>query len=256
MPSKFRHAFISYRYKAQLPPSPTLRLLQTSSSKTSCLVIHLSSPFFFNPFCLSNQFYITMENTEGYSPNLVFAFYLVGFVGFPIFQRIQNSAIRILQFYSGFFQSQLDVVVDTDLNVQPKKKSPNPQRLNKQLSFHEKVDDGKLCRGVEMVMEKLGISCDPDGEKLQEKLGLDGLLHLFEEKDPTFEELKEAFEVFDENRDGYIDAGELQRVLFDLGFVEGLELGDCKRMIAAFDTNEDERIDFNEFEKIMENSFC
>ncbi|XP_043704856.1 probable calcium-binding protein CML46 isoform X2 [Telopea speciosissima] len=176
-------------------------------------------------------------------------FYLVGFVGFPIFQTILNSGIRILQFYSGFFQSLLQS------RIQPERKSLNPERLNKQLSLDEKVDDGKLCRGVEMVMEKLGISCDPDGEKLQERLGLDGLSLLFEEKEPTSEELKEAFEVFDENRDGYIDAEELRRVLCDLGFMEGLELEECKRMIASFDTNGDGRIDFTEFAKIMEISF-
>ncbi|KAJ4973891.1 hypothetical protein NE237_007065 [Protea cynaroides] len=176
-------------------------------------------------------------------------FNLVGFVGLLQSQRILNSAIRILQFYSGFgslLQSQ----------IQPERKSPDPECLKKELSFDEKVDDGKLCRGVEMVMEKLGISCDPDGEKLQERLRLDGLLQLFEEKDPTSDELKEAFQAFDENRDGYIDAEELQRVLCALGFVERLELGECKRMIAAFDTNEDGLIDITEFVKILEISFC
>ncbi|XP_043725513.1 probable calcium-binding protein CML46 [Telopea speciosissima] len=176
--------------------------------------------------------------------------YLVGFIGFLIFLKVSDWAIRIHKFYStnsGFLFSWFCY----------EKKNPNPEHLNKQLSFEEKLDDGKLCRGeVEMVMKKLGISCDPDGEKLQEKLGLDELLHLFEEKDPSSEEVKEAFEVFDENRDGYIDAEELQRVLCALGFLEGSQSRDCKKMIGAFDSNGDGRIDFTEFVKFMEISFC
>ncbi|XP_042503196.1 probable calcium-binding protein CML46 [Macadamia integrifolia] len=189
-------------------------------------------------------------------------FYLVGLAGFIFFLEVLDWAIRIHKFYSttsgfqSFLQSQLDLVCGTNnSNTQSEeKKKPNPE-LNKQLSFQ--IDDGKLCRGeVEMVMEKLGISCDPNGEKLEEKLGFQELSRLFEEKDPTSEELTDAFEVFDENRDGYIDAEELQRVLCALGFLEGSKPRDCNKMIGAFDTNGDGRIDFTEFVKFMEMSFC
>lgn len=107
-----------------------------------------------------------------------------------------------------------------------------------------------------MVMEKMGISCKPDGERLPERLGLDELSILFEEKEPSLEEVKEAFDVFDDNKDGYIDAGELHRVLCSLSFQERFEVKDCRRMIAALDTNGDGRMDFSEFVKFMENSFC
>ncbi|KAJ4960567.1 hypothetical protein NE237_020477 [Protea cynaroides] len=193
-------------------------------------------------------------------PNPVSPISLVGVVGFLIFLRVLNWAFRIPKFYSSFqflLQSHLNLVFGENSNVQSEKKNPNPERLDKQLILDGKVDDEKLHRGeVEMVMEKLGICCDPDGDKLQEKLGLDELLNLFEEKDPTSEEVKEAFKVFDENRDGYIDAEELQRVFCALGFVEGSELRDCKRMIGAFDTNGDGRIDFTEFVKFLEIGFC
>ncbi|XXG87671.1 hypothetical protein AAC387_Pa11g2301 [Persea americana] len=111
-------------------------------------------------------------------------------------------------------------------------------------------------RDVEVVMAKIGMSCDGDGEKMKEFLGSDELSVLFEEKEPSLEELKEAFDVFDENRDGFVDARELQRVLCNLGFKEALNFHACVGMIRAFDTDGDNRIDFNEFVIFMENSFC
>lgn len=107
-----------------------------------------------------------------------------------------------------------------------------------------------------MVMEKLGIFCSPEGEELQEWFGSNELSGLFDEKEPSLEEVKEAFDVFDENRDGFIDAGELQTVLCILGLKEGKQLENCKKMIRTFDENRDGRIDFNEFVKFMENGFC
>ncbi|RZC88784.1 hypothetical protein C5167_031159 [Papaver somniferum] len=121
----------------------------------------------------------------------------------------------------------------------------------------EKEDDGKLSReDVEMVMHKMRLTCSQDGEKIQERLGLDELLGLFEEKEPSVDEVRGAFDVFDENRDGFIDATELQKVLFALGIREGLTLENCNIMIRRFDDNSDGRIDFNEFVKLMEHSFC
>lgn len=99
-----------------------------------------------------------------------------------------------------------------------------------------------------MVMEKLGFPCNPD-----EELGSSQLDLLFEEE-PSIGEVKEAFQVFDENRDGYIDAGELKQVLCKLGFVLAREL-ECRQMIEAFDDNGDGKIDLEEFTKLLENSF-
>ncbi|KAG9159640.1 hypothetical protein Leryth_013616 [Lithospermum erythrorhizon] len=57
--------------------------------------------------------------------------------------------------------------------------------------------------------------------------------------------LRNVLLLFDENRDGFIDANELQRVLLALGFNEGSELENCKRMIRVHDENDDDKIDFN-----------
>ncbi|XP_042507028.1 probable calcium-binding protein CML45 [Macadamia integrifolia] len=185
---------------------------------------------------------------------------LARFVGFSMFQRILIWVFRIQWFYSSFLsllQSKHDFVIEKSKGskVLAEMTNQNHECSGRWLYFQEETDDGKLCRGeVETVMENLGIFIKKDEEKLQEKLGLEELSALFEEE-PSIEEVKEAFEVFDENKDGFIDARELQRVLCGLGFVEGSKMQDCRWMIRAFDMNGDGKIDFGEFVKFMENSF-
>lgn len=118
-----------------------------------------------------------------------------------------------------------------------------------------------------MVMEKLGImGGDGDGdeeeeeEELTESMGVDELESMFEEKEPSMEELEKAFLVYDKNRDGFIDADELQAVLSNLGFFDGKRSSSlssveeaCRRMIANYDENKDGKIDFSEFLRI---DFC
>lgn len=113
-------------------------------------------------------------------------------------------------------------------------------------------------KDIETVMEKMGLSCSRDDENqstVVECLGESEFSDLFEEMEPSLEEVKEAFDVFDANGDGFIDARELQRVLRDLGFREASKLEACEKMIGAFDKRGKGRIDFNEFFKLMENSF-
>ncbi|XAR71275.1 hypothetical protein NMG60_11028460 [Bertholletia excelsa] len=128
-------------------------------------------------------------------------------------------------------------------NSEPGNSSSNCFHEKKAIIFREDIN---------LVMENLGMPCDPDGEKLTEKQ----LLVSFEEEEPSLGEVRAAFDVFDVNGDGFVDAGELQRVLCSLGLVEeGSEVEDCKKMITAFDENEDGLIDFPEFVKFMEKCF-
>ncbi|KAL6183088.1 hypothetical protein ACLB2K_044499 [Fragaria x ananassa] len=109
------------------------------------------------------------------------------------------------------------------------------------------LGDTKLCLGeLATVMENLGSLCDDNGAK--------EMADLLEEE-PSLEEVKDAFHLFDENADGFIDAGEIKKVLHVLGFIQASE-SECKRMIKSFDQNGDGRIDFEEFVKLMEDSFC
>ncbi|PKA47096.1 putative calcium-binding protein CML30 [Apostasia shenzhenica] len=108
---------------------------------------------------------------------------------------------------------------------------------------------------VELVMEKMGLREVGDGENMKEYLNSEEISAIFEEE-PSLEEVKAAFSVFDENGDGFVDAGELQRVLCKLGFAERMALDSCEEMISLHDGNGDGMIDFGEFVKFMESSFC
>ncbi|CAL0312234.1 unnamed protein product [Lupinus luteus] len=124
----------------------------------------------------------------------------------------------------------------------------NPETVKQSLNC---IGHGvRLCKEeVIVIMEKLGINVDEDEDGIEE-FGeeIDQVL----EKEPSLEEVKEAFNVFDENKDGFIEAKELQRVLRILGLENNLM--QCQRMINVVDQNGDGQIDQNEFEKLIENS--
>ncbi|CAN1215357.1 Calmodulin-like protein 3 [Linum perenne] len=65
------------------------------------------------------------------------------------------------------------------------------------------------------------------------------------------EELKEAFEVFDGDKDGLITVEELGSVLSSLGMKEGKKMEDCKEMIRRVDVDGDGMVNFDEFKTMM-----
>ncbi|XP_057768658.1 probable calcium-binding protein CML46 [Salvia miltiorrhiza] len=116
-----------------------------------------------------------------------------------------------------------------------------------------------ISRGdAHVVLRSLGM-CVEAAEQLPESVDL---VELFEEESPSLREVKEAFDVFDANRDGFIDAAELHNVLCCLGLREGLTQHDCARMIGLLDEDGDgdgdgdARIDFDEFVRFMDNALC
>lgn len=64
------------------------------------------------------------------------------------------------------------------------------------------------------------------------------------------EALQSAFEVFDYDKDGFISAPELHRVLSSLGD-DHISMEDCRYMIRCVDADGDELVDFKEFQKLM-----
>ncbi|XP_010514617.1 PREDICTED: probable calcium-binding protein CML30 [Camelina sativa] len=133
----------------------------------------------------------------------------------------------------------------------------NNKDQQESLMIKQKDGDGGDLRkeDAEMVMTSLGLFPDKDSDdQLQERYSPKQVSSMFEEKEASLEEVKQAFDVFDENRDGFIDATELQRVLTILGFKEGFNLENCLVMIRSLDGNKDGKIDFNDFVKFM-NSF-
>lgn len=128
-----------------------------------------------------------------------------------------------------------------------------------------KEEDRMLTReDVEMIMEGMGmplIISSACSEKLPKDFpgssARDELSMIFDDKEPSLEEVKDAFRVFDDNCDGFIDSVELQTLLCKLGFREDqAELDACRQMIDEHDQDKDGMIDFNEFVRFMESSFC
>ncbi|KAK6128188.1 hypothetical protein DH2020_038070 [Rehmannia glutinosa] len=107
---------------------------------------------------------------------------------------------------------------------------------------------------VVLVMEKLGLHRDTKGQIGKEEPILEDsieIANMFDVKEPCLDELGEAFGVFDENKDGFIDAEELNKVMKSIGLIGFCEQ-ECQRMIMVFDDNCDGKIDFGEFVKLME----
>lgn len=159
------------------------------------------------------------------------------------------------KFFSSFWFSLRSKHSFGNSKVWEENKNQDSESSNQQRYFNKR-DDRNLSRDeVEMAMGKLGLFCSGESEELQESMGSDELSQLFDEKEPSLEELKEAFDVFDEKRDGFIDAEELQKLLLKLGLKEGSTMDNCRKMITACDENGDGRIDFIEFVKFMERVF-
>ncbi|KAF8093955.1 hypothetical protein N665_0373s0012 [Sinapis alba] len=65
------------------------------------------------------------------------------------------------------------------------------------------------------------------------------------------EDMKEAFNVFDQDRDGFITGEELKSVMGSLGLKQGKTLEDCKKMIMQVDVDGDGRVNYKEFIQMM-----
>lgn len=64
------------------------------------------------------------------------------------------------------------------------------------------------------------------------------------------DDLAEAFQIFDADKNGFISAKELQRVLISLG-CQNCSLRECRRMIKGVDRDGDGSVNFQEFKSMM-----
>ncbi|CAK8568786.1 unnamed protein product [Lathyrus sativus] len=112
------------------------------------------------------------------------------------------------------------------------------------------------------VVEKLGLiyGCDQKDNKVfqddedddDEEVVVEEVLGELEDMSSKRSELLlEAFKIFDEDGDGYIDAMELKRVLDCLGLDKGWDMNTIERMVKVVDLNFDGKVDFGEFELMM-----
>ncbi|XP_071901757.1 calcium-binding allergen Ole e 8-like [Coffea arabica] len=70
--------------------------------------------------------------------------------------------------------------------------------------------------------------------------------------DGGVKELHDAFELYDQDHDGFISATELHLILTRLG--ERCSVQDCEKMIKSVDEDGDARVSFQEFKIMMTNS--
>ncbi|KAJ7966013.1 Calcium-binding protein CML42 [Quillaja saponaria] len=86
-----------------------------------------------------------------------------------------------------------------------------------------------------------------DNDEVPVEEVLDGM----EDMSRRSELLREAFKIFDEDGDGYIEAVELKRVLDCLGLDKGWDMNQIEKMVKVVDLNLDGKVDFGEFELMM-----
>ncbi|KAG2675592.1 hypothetical protein I3760_12G011700 [Carya illinoinensis] len=164
---------------------------------------------------------------------------------YSIFRIMLQTFIDLLRhaWRAVYAEAQIQRSLCSDENLEDGK----PSREEEMMLAAQKIEEKKLSIGeVKMMMEKM--------VKNHEEMLSDEIAGLFEEEEPSPEEVKQAFDMFDENNDGFIDAWELGKVLYTLGLVEPSE-AECQSMIIVFDDDGDGRIDFNEFVKLVEHSF-
>ncbi|XP_015059818.1 calmodulin-like protein 3 [Solanum pennellii] len=119
------------------------------------------------------------------------------------------------------------------------------------------MDDKDIVDMVEKVdTNKDGlIDLDEFYELCHTFLGIDGVEQegeMNEEEVANRErDLKEAFDVFDHDKDGLISEEELSKILSSLGMKEGKKLDHCKEMIKKVDVDGDGMVNFDEFKKMM-----
>ncbi|XP_020580983.1 probable calcium-binding protein CML30 [Phalaenopsis equestris] len=110
---------------------------------------------------------------------------------------------------------------------------------------------------ITKVMETLGLPFHDNEFMKKTAWKAEEISALFQDQEPSLEEAKEAFSVFDDNGDGFVNAEELRRAFCKLGFRGGgLELDSCKKMIDLYDEDGDGLIGFDDFVKLAESSFC
>ncbi|KAL0908471.1 hypothetical protein M5K25_022967 [Dendrobium thyrsiflorum] len=163
-----------------------------------------------------------------------------------IVQSIISFLARFLKLSSRFLSLNSYSSRDHIDQVAPKSHPTESIRAEQEI-FKSRED-------AELVMKNMGLI--GEDEQLKDLMVSEEVASMFEDKEPSLEEVKEAFAVFDENGDGFVEAGELQRVLCKLGFVREVGLDLCKEMIFLHDKDGDGRINFGDFVKLMESCFC
>ncbi|PHT88622.1 Calcium-binding allergen Ole e 8 [Capsicum annuum] len=163
-----------------------------------------------------------------------------------------------------------NVVVTTTNNNSVSKPSLYLQNMDEVQKVFKRFDangDGKISADeLSSVISALGSGTSPEEvSRMMDEIDSDGdgfiSLQEFSEfcqadvngaGDGGVKELREAFDLYDQDSNGLISAVELHQILTRLG--ESCSLQDCTKMIKSVDSDGDGNVNFEEFKKMMSNS--
>ncbi|KAH7533835.1 calcium-binding protein CML24 [Ziziphus jujuba] len=147
-----------------------------------------------------------------------------------------------------------------------KKNGKSVDDVQKIFEKFDKNGDGKIsCAELKNVMSALGSeTSNEEIKRIMEEIDKNGDGHIDPREFALFfcggesdgggdqcgtKELKDAFDLYDADKNGLISASELHSVLKGLG--EKCTLSDCRRMIKSVDVDGDGSVNFEEFKKMM-----
>ncbi|XP_030544502.2 calmodulin-like protein 6 [Rhodamnia argentea] len=120
--------------------------------------------------------------------------------------------------------------------------------------------NGKIKKDrVRVIVEKLGLTggeenspnCPDPCNGLKEEVDAEDVIGGLEDASGRSELLHQAFKIFDEDGNGFIEAVLLKRVLECLGLDGGWNIGDIEKMVQVVDLNLDGKVDLSEFKLMM-----
>jgi calcium-binding protein CML len=137
----------------------------------------------------------------------------------------------------------------------------NPEELKKVFDQFDSNGDGKISV-LELggVFKAMGTSyTETELNRVLEEVDTDrdGYINLDEfstlcRSSSSAAEIRDAFDLYDQDKNGLISASELHQVLNRLGMSCSVE--DCTRMIGPVDADGDGNVNFEEFQKMMTSS--
>ncbi|KAG5114839.1 hypothetical protein JHK82_038108 [Glycine max] len=145
-----------------------------------------------------------------------------------------------------------------------KRISMEAQELKRVFQMFDRNGDGRITKKeLNDSLENLGIFIsDKDLSQMIQRIDVNGdgcvdmdefgeLYQTIMDERDNEEDMREAFNVFDQNADGFITVDELRTVLSSLGLKQGRTVQDCKAMISKVDVDGDGMVDYKEFKQMM-----